>query len=194
LRKLGEDITETLERVPAHWKVIQHVREKWTCRQCESITQLPAPSHPIARGAPPACSPTCCSAHGRTCRSTVRADYAREGVGRMVFPAAGVAATLLPARRLEQHSTKRPRRRHHCACSWQAARVPGATRDDAIGAAARRWSLPPAQPRGHPQRTCTWPGIMQAYSGVTAMPTRKPGPIGGRLGAPRAYDLGSARR
>src|SRR5262245_62762597 len=50
LRKLGEDITETLERVPAQWKVVQTVREKWTCRQCESITQPPAPSHPIARG------------------------------------------------------------------------------------------------------------------------------------------------
>jgi transposase len=50
LRKLGEDITETLELVPAQWKVIQHVREKFSCRQCEAITQAPAPSHPIARG------------------------------------------------------------------------------------------------------------------------------------------------
>ena len=50
LRKLGEDITETLELEPAIWKVIQHVREKFSCRQCEHITQAPAPSHPIARG------------------------------------------------------------------------------------------------------------------------------------------------
>jgi transposase len=50
LRKLGEDITETLEHVPAQWKVIQHVREKFSCRKCEAITQAPAPSHPIARG------------------------------------------------------------------------------------------------------------------------------------------------
>ena len=50
LRKLGEDITETLELVPANWKVIQHVREKFSCRSCEHITQAPAPSHPIARG------------------------------------------------------------------------------------------------------------------------------------------------
>jgi transposase len=50
LRKLGEDITETLEHVPAQWKVIQHVREKFSCRRCEAITQAPAPSHPIARG------------------------------------------------------------------------------------------------------------------------------------------------
>lgn len=50
LRKLGEDITETLEFVPATWKVIQHVREKFSCRKCAHITQAPAPSHPIARG------------------------------------------------------------------------------------------------------------------------------------------------
>ncbi len=50
LRKLGEDITETLELVPATWKVIQHVREKFSCRTCEKITQAPAPNHPIARG------------------------------------------------------------------------------------------------------------------------------------------------
>ncbi len=50
LRKLGEDVTETLEHVPARWKVIQHVREKFSCRRCEAIMQPPAPSHPIARG------------------------------------------------------------------------------------------------------------------------------------------------
>lgn len=50
LRKLGEDVTEMLERVPASWKVIEIVREKMTCRTCEQITQPPAPSHPIARG------------------------------------------------------------------------------------------------------------------------------------------------
>ena len=35
LSKLGEDITETLEVIPRQWKVIQHVREKFTCRDCE---------------------------------------------------------------------------------------------------------------------------------------------------------------
>ena len=56
LVKLGEDITETLEVVPRQWKVIQTVREKFTCRSCEKITQPPAPFHVIARGAPaPAC-------------------------------------------------------------------------------------------------------------------------------------------
>jgi len=50
LRKLGEDVTETLELVPRQWKVIQHVREKLVCRACEAIAQPPAPSHSIARG------------------------------------------------------------------------------------------------------------------------------------------------
>ncbi len=35
----GEDITETLEVVPRRWKVIQTVREKFTCRRCETISQ-----------------------------------------------------------------------------------------------------------------------------------------------------------
>src|SRR5438067_8816318 len=49
LAKLGEDITDTLEVVPRQWKVIQTVREKFTCRCCEKITQPPAPFHAIAR-------------------------------------------------------------------------------------------------------------------------------------------------
>ena len=50
LRKLGEDISETLESIPRQWKVIQHVREKFTCRDCEKISQAPAPFHVLARG------------------------------------------------------------------------------------------------------------------------------------------------
>ena len=50
LSKLGEDVTETLEVVPRRWKVIQTVRERFSCRACETISQAPAPFHPIARG------------------------------------------------------------------------------------------------------------------------------------------------
>jgi transposase len=50
LAKLGEDVTETLEVVPRQWKVVQTVREKFTCRSCAKITQPPAPFHSIARG------------------------------------------------------------------------------------------------------------------------------------------------
>ena len=48
--KMGEDITETLEVIPRQWKVIQTVREKFTCRCCEKISQPPAPFHAIPRG------------------------------------------------------------------------------------------------------------------------------------------------
>jgi transposase len=50
LSKLGESVTETLESIPRTYKVIQTVREKFSCRACEMITQPPAPFHPIARG------------------------------------------------------------------------------------------------------------------------------------------------
>jgi len=50
LSKLGEDVTETLEVIPRSWKVIQTVREKFSCRDCEAITQPPAPFHVVPRG------------------------------------------------------------------------------------------------------------------------------------------------
>jgi hypothetical protein len=40
LRKIGEDVTETLELIPRQWKVIPHVREKFSCRACEAITRV----------------------------------------------------------------------------------------------------------------------------------------------------------
>jgi transposase len=50
LSKLGEDVTETLEVVPRQWKVIQTVRERYSCRECETIAQPPAPFHVTPRG------------------------------------------------------------------------------------------------------------------------------------------------
>src|SRR5580692_8568547 len=50
LRKLGEDVTCTLESIPRQWKVIETVREKFTCQDCEKISQAPAPFHVIPRG------------------------------------------------------------------------------------------------------------------------------------------------
>ena len=50
LRKLGEDVTRTLESIPRCWKVVEMVREKFTCRDCERISQAPAPFHVIPRG------------------------------------------------------------------------------------------------------------------------------------------------
>src|SRR3984893_651000 len=50
LSKIGEDVTETLDAVPRQLFVTEHVREKFSCRSCEKITQPPAPFHVIARG------------------------------------------------------------------------------------------------------------------------------------------------
>ncbi len=50
LSKLGEDVTESLETIPRTWKVVQYVREKFSCRDCERISQPPAPFHVIPRG------------------------------------------------------------------------------------------------------------------------------------------------
>jgi transposase len=52
LVKLGEDITEVLEKIPARLKVIRHVRPKVSCRTCEMITQAPSPDLPIEKGRP----------------------------------------------------------------------------------------------------------------------------------------------
>ena len=50
LRKLGEDVSEILERIPPSYKVIRHVRLKMACTKCDVIVQAPAPSRPIERG------------------------------------------------------------------------------------------------------------------------------------------------
>src|SRR2546428_176721 len=103
LHKLGEDVTETLELIPRQWKVIQHVREKFSCRSCEAITQPPAPSHPIARGraGPGLLAHILFSKYGLHLplnrQSTV---YAREGIDLDVSTLAdwvgAAAATLMP--------------------------------------------------------------------------------------------------
>jgi transposase len=50
LRKLGEDVSEVLEYVPASFRVIRHVRTKLSCTKCDCIVQAEAPSRPIERG------------------------------------------------------------------------------------------------------------------------------------------------
>lgn len=50
LAKRGEDVTETLEEIPRRFKLIETVREKFTCRDCEKISQPPAPFHSTPRG------------------------------------------------------------------------------------------------------------------------------------------------
>ena len=50
LRKLGEDVSEVLERIPSRFQVIRHVRVKLACACCDRIVQAAAPSRPIERG------------------------------------------------------------------------------------------------------------------------------------------------
>src|SRR6202451_3939334 len=50
LSRLGEDVSEVLEYVPARFQVIRHVRPKLSCTKCDVIVQAEAPSRPIERG------------------------------------------------------------------------------------------------------------------------------------------------
>jgi len=50
LKRIGEDVSEQLEFIPEHFKVIRHVRPKFACGKCASIAQAPAPSRPIDKG------------------------------------------------------------------------------------------------------------------------------------------------
>lgn len=54
LKQVGEDVTEILDYMPGHFKVIRHVRPSLSCRACESMVQKPMPSLPVARGMPSA--------------------------------------------------------------------------------------------------------------------------------------------
>lgn len=103
LRKIGEDVTETLELIPRQWKVIQHVREKFSCRACEAINQPPAPSHPIARGraGPKLLAHILFAKYGLHLPLNRQSDvYAREGIELDVSTLAdwvgAAAATLMP--------------------------------------------------------------------------------------------------
>jgi transposase len=50
LRWIGEEVTETLDYVPGRFKVVRHVREKLSCRACDTVVAGPAPEHAITRG------------------------------------------------------------------------------------------------------------------------------------------------
>ena len=111
LRKLGEDITETLEVIPRQWKVIQHLREKFTCRDCEKISQAPAPFHVLARGwaGPSLLAMILFEKFGQHQPLNRQADrYAREGVplslSTLADQVGGCCAVLAPLiGRIERH-------------------------------------------------------------------------------------------
>jgi len=201
LRKIGEDVTEMLEHVPASWKVIQHVREKFSCRSCESIAQTPAPSHPIARGR----AGPFLLAHILFCKYNLHlplnrqsATYAREGVDLDVSTLAdwvgAASATLMPlveairahvfaAERIHADDTPvKVLAKGKC----RTGRLWTYVRDDrpfgGTAAPAAAFFYSPDRGGVHPDaHLATYAGLMQAdaYAGFNRLyeEGRKPGPI-----------------
>ena len=52
LKRIGEDISEKLDYVPGVFTVERHVRGKWACNQCGTLTQAPVPAQVIDKGIP----------------------------------------------------------------------------------------------------------------------------------------------
>ncbi len=201
VRKLGEDVTETLECEPRRWKVVEHVREKVSCRCCEAISQPPAPSHPIARGraGPNLLALVLAAKYGQHLPLTRQsAIYAREGVELEVSTLAdwvgSSAASLMPlvlgvrthvfaAERLHGDDTTVPVLAKE---QTKIGRVWGYVRDDrpfgGPDPPAVAFFYSPDRSGEHPeQHLAGFAGILQAdaYAGFNRLyaPEREPGPI-----------------
>ncbi|MDA9464587.1 IS66 family transposase [Bradyrhizobium sp. CCBAU 53415] len=201
LSRLGEDITETLEVVPRQWKVIQTVREKFSCRDCETITQPPAPFHVTPRGfaGPNLLAMILFEKFGQHQPLNRQSErYAREGVDLSLSTLAdqvGACATALqPLYRLIEHHVLAAERLH-----GDDTTVPILAKGQTI--TGHIWTYvrddrpfagraPPAalyyasrdRRHEHPvQHLRTFTGILQAdaYSGYNALydPLRAEGPI-----------------
>lgn len=87
LRPLGEDVSEMIEYVPERYRVIRHVRPKFSCADCQKIVQAAAPSRRIARGLVVGFSPMCWSRSiAITCRCTGRVRSMSEKVCIWIAP------------------------------------------------------------------------------------------------------------
>jgi len=201
LSKLGEDVTETLEVIPRQWKVIQHVREKFTCRACEKISQAPAPFHVLPRGfaGPSLLAMILFEKYGQHQPLNRQSErYAREGVDLSLSTLAdqvgACAAALRPLHALIETHVLCAERLHGddstvpilAKGKTETGRVWVYVRDDEpFGGAA-----PPAalfyasrdRTREHPERhLAQFAGLLQAdaYDGYNRLylPDRKPGPI-----------------
>jgi transposase len=201
LVKLGETSTETLESIPRTYKVIQTVREKFACRSCESITEPPAPFHPIPRGR--AGSHLLADIlHGKFCEhqplNRQSESFARDGLDLSVSTLADwvgacttaltplimlIEAHVLAAERIHGDDTTVPvlaRGKTITGRLWTYVRD-----DDPFGggqspAAFFRYSRD--RTAEHPARhLARYAGILQAdaYAGYNDLyhPARKPGPI-----------------
>lgn len=197
LRKLGEVTTETLELIPISWKVISHVREKFSCRACEKITETPAPSHLVARGraGPQLLAHILFSKYGVHLPLNRQSDiYEAEGVHLDVSTLAdwvgACAATLAPpVEEIEKHVLAAERihaddttvpvlSKNKCVIG----RLWTYVRDDApfggSSAPAAVYSYSPTRGGEHPeQHLANYSGLMQAdahsgYNGLYAWPRR----------------------
>ena len=201
LRKLGEDVTETLERVPATWKVVQHVREKMTCRACEAISQPPAPSHPIARGraGPQLLAEVLFGKYGAHLPLNRQSQiFAREGieldVSTMADWVGAAAATLMPLRDCVEKYAHAAERLHVddttvpvlAKGQCRTGRLWTHVRDDrpfgGKAAPVAVFYYSPTREGEHAERQLAkYAGIVQAdaYSGFNGLfvEGRKPGPI-----------------
>jgi transposase len=201
LRKLGEDVTRTLETQPRQWKVIETVREKFTCRDCEKITQAPAPFHVIARGwAGPSLLAMIVfekfGQHQPLNRQSER--YALEGVpiplSTMADAVGSVCAALDPLRRLVEAHVMAAERLHAddttvpvlAEGKTDTGRCWVYLRDDqpfgGTGPPAAMFYYSRDRRGEHPQgHLAGYAGILQAdaYDGYNKLylPTRTPGPI-----------------
>jgi transposase len=201
LHKLGEDVTEMLELVPRQWKVIEHVREKYSCRSCERITQPPAPSHPIARGraGPGLLAHVLFAKYGLHLPLTRQSTtYAREGIDLDVSTLAGwvgaSAATLMPMVETIQAHVLAAQRLHADDTTvpvldvgrTRTGRLWTYVRDDQPFAGADPpaavYFYSPDRAGKHPEEhLASWSGLMQAdaYAGYHRLydAGRRPGPI-----------------
>jgi transposase len=50
LQRIGQDVSEKLDYTPGLFTVERHIRGKWVCKQCETLTQAPVPAHVIDKG------------------------------------------------------------------------------------------------------------------------------------------------
>lgn len=223
LHKLGEDVTETLELVPRQWKVIQHVREKHSCRSCEAITQPPAPSHPISRGraGPGLLAHVLFAKYGlHLPLNRQSATYAREGIDLDTSTLAdwvgASAATLMPlveairahvfsAERIHADDTTVP---VLDVGKTRIGRLWTYVRDDRPFAGAdppaAAYFYSPDRTREHPEaHLASYAGLMQAdaYAGFNRLyePRRRPGqssrpPVGPMRDASSSTSPASTRR
>lgn len=201
LRKLGEAVTESLERAPARWFVVQHVREKLSCARCETITEAPAPFHPIQRGraGPNLLAEIIVGKYGLHLPLTRQSTaFAREGVELDVSTMAdwvgAVAASLAPLiTPMVQHA--RAAARLHADDTTVPVLAKGKTRTGRLWAMVRDdrpfggpdppvavYFYSPDRRGEHPQRFLEgYSGILQAdaYSGFGQLyePGRPAGPI-----------------